>query len=177
MTAFAAMVPTQTAHGGGKHLSDIANPEYNVPLWGRAFFIAQIMYLITLWGVKLSVAFLLLRFSVSRLLTWILRVTVGIITGLTLAFAFWVTFQCKPVRSQWDPSVEGSCASRNSYMVSVYILNSISAATDIVMAVVPFFILRGLDIDKRTKIYAGLTMGLGSLLVPSAPNIWSKTSS
>lgn len=159
------MVPTQTAHGGGKHLSDIADPSYHLPHWGRAFFVAQIMYLITLWGVKLSVAFLLLRFSASKLLTWILRITIGIITGLTFAFIFWVTFQCKPVQSQWDPSIEGNCASRHSYMVSVYILSSISAATDIVMAAAPFFILRGLDIDKRTKIYAGLTMGLGSLSV------------
>jgi hypothetical protein len=119
LTVFAAMVPVQAAHGGGQHLIDIADPSYDIPRWGRAFFIAQIMYLITLWGSKLSIAFLLLRFSASRTITWILRSTAAVITGLTIAFALWVTFMCAPVQSQWDPSVEGACASREAYMVSV----------------------------------------------------------
>lgn len=86
LTVFAAMVPLQTAHGGGRHFADIANPEYDLPRWGRAFFIAEIMYLITFWGVKLSVAFLLLRFSASTTISWVLRSTAAVITGLTIVF-------------------------------------------------------------------------------------------
>jgi len=159
------MVPVQTSHGGGKHIATLTNPTYDLPLWGRAFFIAQIMYLITLCAAKLSMTFLLLRFSsTSRPITWTLRLTAAVITGLTLAFVFWVTFQCKPVQKQWNPSIEdGACASKMSYMISVYVLSSFSAATDIVLAVVPVFILRRLEIDRRTKIAAGVTMGLGSL--------------
>lgn len=163
LTVFAAMVPVQISHGGGHHLADLEDPAYDLPRWGQAFFIAQIMYLITLWGVKLSVAFLLLRFSTSKAVTWTLRSTAAVITCLTIAFVLWATFMCTPVTAQWDPSVEGNCASRESYMISVYVLSAISAATDIIMAVMPVFILRKLKIDVRTKCYAGLTMGLGSL--------------
>jgi hypothetical protein len=159
------MVPVQTSHGGGKHLNTLANPTIDLPLWGRAFFIAEIMYLLTLCFAKISMTALLLRFSSTcRAITWTLRSTAAMITGLTLAFILWVTFQCTPVQKQWDPRVEGGfCASKRSYMISVYILSSFSAVTDVVMAVVPVFILRRLDIDKRTKIAAGVTMGLGSL--------------
>lgn len=142
---------------------NIADPTRNIPQWGRAFFVAEVMYLVTLWGVKLSVAFLLLRFSTSKLLSWTLRSVAAIVTGVTIAFVLWVTFQCHPVESQWDSSVAGVCASRQTYVVSVYILSSISAVTDLVMAVAPIFILRTLNIDKRTKWYAALTMSLGSL--------------
>ena len=157
------MVPVQTSHGGGQHLADLPNPTHELPRWGRAFFIAQIMYLITLWGVKLSVAFLLLRFSTSTAVTWTLRSTAAVISCLTIAFVLWVTFMCTPVQAQWDPSVDGSCASRRSYMISVYVLSAISATTDIIMAIMPVFILRKLKIDWRTKCYAAVTMGLGSL--------------
>lgn len=165
LTVFAAMVPTQISHGGGKHITTLPNPTHDLPLWGRAFFIAEIMYLLTLCCAKLSMTFLLLRFSsTSTLITWTLRATAAIITGLTLAFILWATFQCTPVQSQWDPSVDqGVCASKESYMISVYVLSGFSAATDVIMAVVPIFILRRLEIDKRTKIAAGVTMALGSL--------------
>jgi len=165
LTVFAATVPIQTSHGGGKHLATLPNPAHDLPLWGRAFFIAEIMYLLTLCAAKLSMTFLLLRFSSSsRPITWLLRGTAAVITGLTLAFILWATFQCTPVQSQWDPSVqEGVCASKRSYMVSVYVLSGFSAATDVVMAVVPVFILRRLEIDRRTKVAVWGTMGLGSL--------------
>ena len=163
LTIFAAMVPVQISHGGGRHLVDLQDPAQELPRWGQAFFVAQIMYLITLWGVKLSVAFLLLRFSTSKAVTWTLRSTAAVITCLTLGFILWVTFMCTPVQAQWDPSVDGSCASRELYMISVYVLSSISAVTDIIMAVMPVFILRKLKIDLRTRCYAAVTMGLGSL--------------
>jgi hypothetical protein len=163
LTVFASMVPVQTSHGGGHHITSLRNPAHELPLWGRSFFIAQIMYLLTLWGVKLSVAFLLLRFSTSAAVTWTLRFTAAVITALTLAFVLWVTFMCTPVQAQWDPSVEGVCASRETYMASVYGLSSVSAVTDIVMAAMPVFILRKVKIGVRMKCYAALTMGLGSL--------------
>lgn len=163
LTVFSAMVPIMVAHGGGQHLTDLEEPTHDLPKWGRAFFIAQVMYLITLWGVKVSIASLLLRFSTSKPVTWTLRSTAIVITGLTIAFVVWVIFQCDPVEKQWNPSLEGSCASRQSYMVSVYILNSISAATDILMAAMPIFIVRGLNIDRRMKCCTAVTMALGSL--------------
>jgi hypothetical protein len=163
LTVFAGMVPVQTSHGGGRHLIDLPNLTHDLPLWGRSFFIAQIMYLLTLWGVKLSVAFLLLRFSTSTAVTWTLRATAAVITALTLAFIFWVVFMCTPVQAQWDPSVGDSCASRETYMISVYVLSAVSAVTDIIMAAMPVFILRKLNIGLRMKCYAASAMGLGSL--------------
>lgn len=159
------MVPVQTSHGGGKHIATLTNPTHDLPLWGAAFFIAQLMYLLTLYCAKLSMTSLLLRFSsTSRTITWTLRLTAAVITGLTVSFVLWVTFMCRPVQAQWDPSIEGGvCASKRSYMISVYVLSSFSAATDLVLAVVPIFILRRLEIDRRTKVAAGVTMGLGSL--------------
>jgi hypothetical protein len=163
------MVPVQISHGGGRHLVDLKDPARELSRWGQAFFTAQIMYLITLWSVKLSVAFLLLRFSTSKAVTWTLRSTAAVISCLTLGFILWVTFRCTPVQAQWDPSVGGSCASRESYMISVYVLSSISAVTDIIMAVMPVCILRELKIDLRTRCYAVATMGLGSLYVGLDP--------
>lgn len=157
------MVPEQTNHGGGAHLANIANPEYNIPRWGHAFFIAQQMYIVTLFGVKMSVACLLLRFSSSRALNWTLYMVAAVTTGLTIAFTLWLTFQCSPVQAQWDINIKGDCIKRDAYVNSVYILSAISATTDIITAIAPIFVLRVLSLDKKTKWYAGLTMGLGSV--------------
>jgi len=162
LTIFAAMVPVQTNHGGGAHLLNITNPEYNIPRWGHAFFVAQQMYVVTLFGVKMSMSFLLLRFSASKQLNWVLYGVIGITTGLTIAFTLWLTFQCSPVPAQWDINIKGDCVSRNAYVTSVYILSAISATTDIVTAVAPVFVLRKLSLDRKTKWYAAVTMGLGS---------------
>ena len=48
-------------------------------------------------------------------------------------------------------------------MISVYIPSSVSAVTDVVLAVVPVFILRSLELNGRTKITARATMVSGSL--------------
>lgn len=157
------MIPVQTIHGGGEHLVNIPDPAYNIPRWGHAFFIAQQMYLVTLFSVKLSIAFLLLRFSSSRWLNWVLYAGAGVTTGLTTAFTLWLTFQCSPVPAQWDTSIEGVCVSRDAYVASVYILSAISAVTDIVTAIAPIFVLRRLSLDKKTKWYAAFTMSLGSV--------------
>lgn len=157
------MVPVQTIHGGGEHIANISDPTYNIPRWGHAFFVAQQMYIVTLFGVKMSVAFLLLRFSSSRALNWALYLVAGITTALTIAFTLWLTFQCSPVPAQWDTSIKGVCVSRDAYVASVYILSAISACTDIVTAIAPVFVLRQLSLDRKTKWYAAITMGLGSV--------------
>lgn len=156
------MVPVQTNHGGGAHLLNIENPEYNLPLWGHAFFVAQQMYIVTLFGVKMSVSFLLLRFSASKALNWALYMVIGVTTALTIAFTLWLTFQCNPVPAQWDTSIKGVCVDRDAYVASVYILSAISATTDIVTAIAPIFVLRKLTLDRKTKWYAAITMALGS---------------
>ncbi|CZT23214.1 uncharacterized protein RCC_08925 [Ramularia collo-cygni] len=163
LTIFAAMVPVQTSHGGGAHFLNIPNPEYNIPRWGHAFFIAQQMYVVTLFGVKMSIAFLLLRFSASKALDWTLYGVAGVTTGLTIAFTLWLTFQCSPVAAQWDTSIEGVCVSRDAYVDSVYILSAFSAATDIITAIAPIFVLRNLTLDQKSKWSAAITMGLGSV--------------
>lgn len=157
------MVPVQTNHGGGEHLLNITDPEYNIPRWGHAFFVAQQMYIVTLFGVKLSIAFLLLRFSSSKSLNCVLYAVAGVTTGLTIAFTLWLTFQCSPVPAQWDTSIKGVCVSRDAYVTSVYILSAISAVADIVTAIAPVFVLRQLSLDRKTKWYAAITMGLGSV--------------
>jgi hypothetical protein len=75
-------------------------------------------------------AFLLRFKGTLHSVIWLLRCTAAIITGLTLAFVLWVTFQCTLVESQWDPD-GGVCASQDANMVSVYVLSNVSAVTEL----------------------------------------------
>lgn len=163
LTAFAATVPVQTTFGGGEHLENIPNRADNIPKWGKAFFIAEVMYLLTLCAAKLSIIVLLLRFATSLTMTWVLRLTALVTTIMTVAFVFWITFQCQPVEHQWDARVPGVCASRLAYTVSVYVLSAVSAGTDILTAITPIFILRAMTLHRKSKIAAGVTLAIGSL--------------
>jgi len=161
LTVFAAMVPVQTHYGGGYHLTNLP-PSADLLKWGRAFFIAEIMYLLTLWSAKLSIGVLLLRLKLNRLYYFTILAMVMVTTALTVGFIFWLTFQCHPVGYQWDKTLQGKCVGKNAIVNSVYILSALNTATDLVFTIIPIFVIKDLNIEKRSKIWAGLTLVVGS---------------
>lgn len=163
LTVFAALVPVQTHYGGGQHIQFVTNPS-DIVQWGRAFFVAEIMYLLTIWAVKTSIAALLLRLGLSRKFNLALYGVIGVSSILTLFFILWLTLQCKPIAYQFDKSiVGGTCVSLNTYVISVYVLSAINAVTDLVTGVIPVIVVYNLHLERRKKIMTSFTLAVGSL--------------
>lgn len=86
---------------------------------------------------------------------------VSIINSTINAFGFaWV---CQPIEKYWDFSIlTGKCIDLNRYFLATACIN---AATDLVLLVLPVFILHKLQLPLQRKLGAALLLMTGSLYV------------
>ena len=86
---------------------------------------------------------------------------VSIINSTINAFGFaWV---CQPIEKYWDFSIlTGKCIDLNRYFLATACIN---AATDLVLLVLPVFILHKLQLPLPRKLGAALLLMTGSLYV------------
>ena len=86
----------------------------------------------------------------TALLVW-LSVFAAFIVPMSL-------FTCIPIQSYWETELEGYCL---NYTALMYATAAFNIANDFVLLGVPILFLRGLWIDKRTKmaLFAIFTCG------------------
>jgi hypothetical protein len=77
-----------------------------------------------------------------------------------VGFLFVVIFQCVPITSMWDMTVKATCVNDQ---VMIYAGAGLSIFEDIVIILLPVFILKDLNLNLRKKIALGLVFALGSL--------------
>ncbi|KAF4499897.1 integral membrane [Fusarium agapanthi] len=83
-----------------------------------------------------------------------------IVTVLALAFVF---ANCKPFSATWNPAL-GTCQKVISLQTVSYIVSAIQMATDWACAIIPFFIVAGLQMSRRrkTSVIAILSLGVSA---------------
>ncbi|KAL4861793.1 hypothetical protein BDV12DRAFT_203646 [Aspergillus spectabilis] len=76
----------------------------------------------------------------------------------SIVFTFVLSFGCRPVAKQWDPSIAGTCINT---VASYYGLAGTSLAFDVIIIALPLPILLRLQLKLRQKILLGLLFSLG----------------
>ena len=71
------------------------------------------------------------------------------ISGHMIAFNFVAIFQCRPIRSQWNPSIPSHCL---NYEAAILIGGIVNILTDFVMLIIPMPLLWGLKLSKSRKL-------------------------
>lgn len=69
---------------------------------------------------------------------------------------------CVPIAKYWDPSIPGGCIDRSKLH---YALAGFNIANDIALLVLPMPFLKGLQIQKKSKIILYCVFACGSLWV------------
>lgn len=96
-----------------------------------------LMFLLRLTGTKKAV-----RYTIFGL--------IFINTALMVAIFITVIFQCHPISKNWDLTIEGGhCLTPGPFYVSTTVL---TLFTDILVLVLPFWIVMGLKMARKTKI-------------------------
>lgn len=80
-----------------------------------------------------------------------------IITVLALIF---VALNCRPFAATWNPYL-GSCQTQISMTTVSIIVSAVQMCTDWACAVIPFFIVAGLQMSLRKKVSVIVILGLG----------------
>lgn len=113
-----------------------------------------------------------MRITVKRLHHWILY-TVMFLTVITgLAFMFLMLLQCKPLEYFWtkvagDPNIKGTCMDIQIIIAMTYVYSAFAALCDFTVGVLPIFLVRKLNMHRKTKIAVAGILGMACMYVHS----------
>ncbi|KAM5355398.1 hypothetical protein ACJ41O_002044 [Fusarium nematophilum] len=157
--ASGSTIMSMTRYGLGRHIYTI--PPESLVLYGRAFWISILTYMMALGGVKLT--FLLQYFrlmSVSRLRHVYLGAIVFIAVW-SISQVILLCLQCIPLHAVWDPSVKGRCLPN---VTAWWYFNGIfNIVTDFAILAMPFPVLLKLQLPKAQRVVLAFVFGLGFL--------------
>ncbi|KAL5338257.1 hypothetical protein BJX70DRAFT_204705 [Aspergillus crustosus] len=114
---------------------------------------------------KISICIFLLRVSARMVYKWIIYGVAILSVLLAIKSTAIQLVQCQPIDYFWlrfDPmtTVEGSCFSAETYRVLTYVYVSIAGTSDLVLGLLPVFIVRKLQISLFMKVQIAVILGL-----------------
>ncbi|RFU24776.1 hypothetical protein B7463_g11559, partial [Scytalidium lignicola] len=152
------VIPIYNAtRGFGKHFWDV--PPENIAELRKLYYISQILYAVVQALAKLSILFLYLRIFMNKNFRLFTQFAIGWMACHTIAFVLVVSFQCLPVISVWDVTIQGRCIDSQAF---VYAVAATAIFEDIVIMLMPILELKNLNLDLRKKIALMLIFFLGS---------------
>lgn len=110
---------------------------------------------------KLSIGVFLLRITIQRVHHYILYLAMlcSVLSGLV--FFFVTLLQCQPITYFWNKDQNGSCLDPNIIAALTYLYSAISMVCDFTFALLPLHIIRGLQMNVRTKYALIPILGMG----------------
>ncbi|EXF72978.1 hypothetical protein CFIO01_04684 [Colletotrichum fioriniae PJ7] len=154
-----ALTTWNVSLGFGKHVYQI-NP-VNFPQIGlNGNVISTISITSAVWS-KTSFATTLLRIEEkgwTRNLIWGAIISMNVLMGLN-AMAAWV--QCTPIEKYWLPQTPGKCWSPKVAAYYGVFAAGYSALMDILLAMLPWKLIWGLQMKMKEKIGVGIAMSMG----------------
>jgi hypothetical protein len=95
----------------------------------------------------------LLRIAIKKVHTWIIYFAMMISVVAGLAFFFVTLFQCHPISYFWNTySQDGTCVNIEIIIALGYLYSCFSIISDFTFAILPAFLVMGLQLKTRTKI-------------------------
>lgn len=164
---FCVVVVVGVSYGLGAHIDHV--PEVNRPKALIYKWAGQVAYIVVSTLVKFVVGIFLLRLCVNnnwqRLTIIILLIIVGLFNTF---YVFLAIFQCQPVEFYWyryetDSPVTGRCNGHALATIPTYFAVFIGIVADLILALLPATLIKGANLDKKTKISVCCVLALGSL--------------
>src|SRR5437667_12612770 len=125
-------------------------------------------YALCITMIKLSIALFLLNLTPHRRYIWTAQILIVIIIMTGATYFLLLIFECRPIRFYWaryTGEAGGKCISSTSKANYLYGLSGLDAATDLAMAILPAFIIWGLDMPKQQKIVAIILLSFGATFI------------
>jgi hypothetical protein len=126
----------------------------------QLYYVSQILYVVVQGLAKFSILFLYLRIFLHKGFRLVLKLAIGWMMCQTVAFVIVVSFQCTPIKSVWDITVQGKCINSQAF---VYSAAAFSIFEDFVIMLLPIWELKALKLDLRKRVALGFMFALGSL--------------
>ncbi|KAH7264007.1 hypothetical protein B0J15DRAFT_524192 [Fusarium solani] len=160
-TVSCAFILEGVKEGLGRHNEAIKDDaaEVNALKWQA---LATATYVLDMMFIKLSIGVFLLRLSVKPVYTWIIWISLVIITIWSTVIFFWNMFQCSPVEKQWDFRITGGhCVSADQIVSAAYAISAMTIVSDWLYAILPIPMLWTVKMTKTAKATVIVILGLG----------------
>ncbi|PYH87383.1 hypothetical protein BO71DRAFT_367420 [Aspergillus ellipticus CBS 707.79] len=157
LSGFAIIIP-EVIYGAGRHTVYVGK---TAVLAMHLNFATQAIYMWAIGLVKISIGLFLLRFAPRKgykIFIWVVIVLMLLYT--TICF-FTLIFQCEDMRSIWDMSVKSKCFKPIQLLTLSYTNTALNILTDLIFAILPAFMLRHLQVNRRNKASLVCILGLG----------------
>jgi len=126
-------------------------------------YIGEILYVLTVFSVKLSIGSFLLRLVQRPIQKYIIITTLTLVSVYTATYLFLVIFQCQPVSRAWYPLNQGKCLPDRVIVGSSYAHSAVIGSSDLVFAILPIYLVWHLQMNKRMKFSVAGLLGVGAL--------------
>ena len=116
-------------------------------------------------AIKASLAIMLLRLTIVRTHRIIIWITI-IVTEVFSAFFFLLfIFQCRPSSYFWTmfTGAKGSCINPMIIVRVTYIYSALICIGDWTLAIIPYFIVRKLQMRPRAKMLVAIILSMGAI--------------
>lgn len=146
--------------GIGKHLVNVTMNEF---LIGRKWaWLSQIFYYGALGCVKCAIVALYHRLASMPKHKTVLKWIGGVVLAHTIAAVITTAHICNPVAIMWQPTFPVGCIDILSFN---YFNATFHIFTDLLLAVLPIPILKGLQINRKRKVALVVVFAVGALTI------------
>ncbi|KAL1640701.1 hypothetical protein SLS58_006715 [Diplodia intermedia] len=142
----------------GVHAWEIPLERYN--LYNLLIMCASVIYAPTQGFAKLSLLLFYRRLAPFAWFRAAIYAVMFVVISYTLGIMFSLIFPCKPIASNWDITVEGTCINKTGIYIATAVIN---IATDIALLLLPVPVLARLQIPRLEKAALIAMFGVGSM--------------
>ncbi|KAI1059116.1 hypothetical protein LB507_003905 [Fusarium sp. FIESC RH6] len=162
LIAYGGIIEAAVQIGLGRHIEYIltAHPEDAVPL-ALLGQISQPFVVMSCALGKTSFSISLMRLAVQPFIHRFLWFIVISMLTLHILISIIVFVRCKDPRTTWNPAIVSECWAPEVYLGVMYFIGAYSAATDFILALLPWAMLWNLNMKNREKFGVAFAMSLG----------------
>ncbi|KAH6658524.1 GPCR, PTH11-type [Truncatella angustata] len=123
---------------------------------------SQVLYGVSMPLIKASIVFTLVRITIKPGYRYALYSMQFLATIMAMVGILASLLYCRPVNAYWNPLL-GKCG---NFMVVVnigYAWTAVGIVTDWMCAIIPYFIVRNLQMSRRSKTTVMVVLGLGAI--------------
>lgn len=152
-----------THYGTGRHRADLSIEGYATAR--HCWWFCYLFYAAATICAKLSIGCFLLRIAIRKMHTYIIYAAMlfSVVAGGT--FFFVSLFQCNPIHFFWNKEQNGTCVNDKVIIGLAYLYSTFALITDFTFALLPAFLVVGLQLKRRTKIALIPLLAMGCMYV------------
>ncbi|KAF1943002.1 hypothetical protein EJ02DRAFT_151838 [Clathrospora elynae] len=149
-------------HGTGRHMNTLSKEDVFKAM--RYWWLCYVAYAWSMIAAKISIGIFLLRVTVRKLHKWILYIAMALTVLTGLIFFFVTLLQCMPISYFWDKTIEnGWCVPIDVIIALTFLYSAISVVADFTFAILPFFLIWGLNMSVKSRVMLIPILGMGCI--------------